>query len=75
MLVVVIMILLVFLFFFIWYVINIFFKNRFKEIGILFFMGLDLYIIGKIYFVENMFIGISFCIIGIIIGIIIFRFF
>ncbi len=51
------------------------FKNRSKEIGILSFMGLDLYTIGKIYFVENMLIGISSCITGIIIGIITSRFF
>ncbi len=38
-------------------------------------MGLDLYTIGKIYFVENMLIGISSCITGIIIGIITSRFF
>ncbi|MCC0630649.1 MULTISPECIES: FtsX-like permease family protein [unclassified Clostridioides] len=74
-LVAVIMILSVFLFFFIWYATNIFFKNRSKEIGILSFMGLDLYTIGKIYFVENMLIGISSCITGIIIGIITSRFF
>ncbi len=71
----VIMILSVFLFFFIWYATNIFFKNRSKEIGILSFMGLDLYTIGKIFFVENMLIGISSCITGIIIGIITSRFF
>lgn len=74
-LVAVIMILSVFLFFFIWYATNIFFKNRSKEIGILSFMGLDLYTIGRIYFVENMLIGLSSCITGIIIGIITSRFF
>lgn len=71
----VIVILSVFLFFFIWYATNIFFKNRAKEIGILSFMGLDLYTIGKIYFVENMLIGISSCVTGIIIGIITSKFF
>lgn len=71
----VIIILSVFLFFFIWYATNIFFKNRSKEIGILSFMGLDLYTIGKIYFVENMLIGISSCVTGILIGIITSRFF
>lgn len=74
-LIAVIMILSVFLFFFIWYATNIFFKNRSKEIGILSFMGLDLYTIGRIYFVENMLIGVSSCITGIIIGIITSRFF
>ncbi|MBY2478938.1 ABC transporter permease [Clostridioides difficile] len=74
-LVAVIMILSVFLFFFIWYATNIFFKNRSKEIGILSFMGLDLYTIGKIYFVENMLIGVSSCTTGIVIGIITSRFF
>lgn len=71
----VIVILSVFLFFFIWYATNIFFKNRAKEIGILSFMGLDLYTIGKIYFVENILIGISSCVTGIIIGIITSKFF
>ena len=71
----VIVILSVFIFFFIWYATNIFFKNRTKEIGILSFMGLDLYTIGKIYFVENILIGISSCVVGIIIGIITSRFF
>lgn len=71
----VIVILSVFLFFFIWYATNVFFKNRSKEIGILSFMGLDLYTIGKIYFVENMLIGISSCLIGLIIGIITSKFF
>lgn len=71
----VIIILVVFLFFFIWYATNVFFKNRSKEIGILSFMGLDLYTIGKIYFVENMLIGISSCIAGLLIGIVTARFF
>ncbi|MCC3866392.1 ABC transporter permease [Terrisporobacter petrolearius] len=71
----VIVILSVFIFFFIWYATNTFFKNRTKEIGILSFMGLDLYTIGKIYFVENILIGISSCVVGIIIGIITSRFF
>ena len=70
-----IVILSVFLFFFIWYATNIFLKNRSKEIGILSFMGLDLYTIGKIYFIESILIGISSCISGIIIGIITSRFF
>ena len=70
-----IVILSVFLFFFIWYATNIFLKNRYKEIGILSFMGLDLYTIGKIYFIESILIGISSCISGIIIGIITSRFF
>lgn len=38
-------------------------------------MGLDLYTIGKIYFVESILIGITSCISGIIIGIITSRFF
>jgi len=71
----VIVILSVFLFFFIWYATNIFLKNRSKEIGILSFMGLDLYTIGKIYFIESILIGISSCISGIIIGIITSTFF
>ena len=75
MLISVIVILSVFLFFFIWYTTNVFFKNRVKEIGILSFMGLDLNTIGKIYFVENMLIGISSCITGLIIGVVSARFF
>ena len=71
----VIVVLSVFLFFFIWYATNIFLKNRSKEIGILSFMGLDIYTIGKIYFVESILIGISSCITGILIGIITSRFF
>jgi putative ABC transport system permease protein len=38
-------------------------------------MGLDLYTIGKIYFLESILIGISSCITGIFIGIITSRFF
>lgn len=75
MLISVIVVLTVFLFFFIWYATNVFFKSRVKEIGILSFMGLDLYTIGKIYFVENMLIGVSACITGVLIGIISSRFF
>ena len=71
----VIVVLSIFLFFFIWYATNIFLKNRSKEIGILSFMGLDLYTIGKIYFLESILIGISSCITGIFIGIITSRFF
>lgn len=75
MLISVIVVLAVFLFFFIWYATNVFFKNRVKEIGILSFMGLDLFTIGKIYFVENMLIGISSCIMGLAIGVVSARFF
>ncbi|GAA0226798.1 ABC transporter permease [Metaclostridioides mangenotii] len=71
----VIVILSVFLVFFIWYATNVFFKNRVKEIGILSFMGLDLFTIGKIYFVENMLIGVSSFISGLAIGVVSSRFF
>ncbi|WP_304341356.1 ABC transporter permease [Metaclostridioides mangenotii] len=71
----VIVILSVFLIFFIWYATNVFFKNRVKEIGILSFMGLDLFTIGKIYFVENMLIGVSSFISGLAIGVMSSRFF
>lgn len=71
----VIVILSVFLIFFIWYATNVFFKNRVKEIGILSFMGLDLFTIGKIYFVENMLIGVSSFISGLAIGVLSSRFF
>lgn len=71
----VIVILTVFLFFFIWYATNVFFKNRVKEIGILSFMGLDLFTIGKLYFVENMLIGVSAFITGLVVGVASSRFF
>lgn len=71
----VIVILTIFLFFFIWYATNVFFKNRVKEIGMLSFMGLNLSTIGKIYFVENMLIGITSFILGLVIGIASSRFF
>lgn len=57
-----------FILFFIWYVSNIFLKNRKKEIGLFIFMGVDLKTIGKIYFTEMMLIGISASIIGIGVG-------
>ena len=57
-----------FMLFFIWYVSNVFLKNRKKEIGLFTFMGVDLKTIGKIYFTEMMLIGISASIIGIGVG-------
>ena len=57
-------ILVIFMFFFIWYASNIFLRNRKKEIGIYAFMGLDSSVIGKIYFIEMMLIGVSASIIG-----------
>lgn len=68
-------ILVIFMFFFIWYASNIFLKNRKKEIGIYAFMGLDSVVIGKIYFIEMMLIGISALIIGITIGVVLSKFF
>ena len=68
-------ILVIFMFFFIWYASNIFLKNRKKEIGIYAFMGLDSFIIGKIYFIEMMLIGISSLIIGTTIGVVLSKFF
>lgn len=68
-------ILMTFLIFFIWYASNIFIRNRKKEIGIYAFIGLDSKIIGKMYFIENMLIGISSCVIGILIGIVTSKFF
>ena len=65
----------VFMFFFIWYVSNVFLKNRKKEIGLFTFMGVDLKTIGKIYFTEMMLIGISASIIGIGVGILFSKFF
>ena len=69
------MILGIFIFFFIWYTSNIFLKNRKKEIGLYTFMGVDSKTIGKIYFIEMILIGLFSCILGIIIGILISKFF
>ena len=68
-------ILVIFMFFFIWYASNIFLRNRKKEIGIYAFMGLDSSVIGKIYFIEMMLIGVSASIIGTIIGVVLSKFF
>ena len=68
-------ILIIFIIFFIWYASNIFLRNRKKEIGIYAFMGLDSSVIGKIYFIEMMLIGISAIIIGTIIGVSLSKFF
>ncbi|SHJ29510.1 putative ABC transport system permease protein [Clostridium cavendishii DSM 21758] len=68
-------ILLVFMFFFIWYSSNIFLKKRKKEIGIYAFMGLDSYVIGKIYFLETTFIGLTSCLLGTTLGIVLSKFF
>ncbi|WP_291653019.1 FtsX-like permease family protein [Clostridium sp.] len=68
-------ILIIFMIFFIWYASNIFLRNRKKEIGIYAFMGLDSSVIGKIYFIEMMLIGVSAIIIGTIIGIGLSKFF
>lgn len=68
-------ILIIFMFFFIWYASNIFLRNRKKEIGIYAFMGLDSSVIGKIYFIEMMLIGISASIIGTAIGVVLSKFF
>ncbi|MCR1950388.1 ABC transporter permease [Clostridium sp. DSM 100503] len=68
-------ILVIFMFFFIWYASNIFLRNRKKEIGIYAFMGLDSSIIGKIYFIEMMLIGVSASIIGTTIGVVLSKFF
>lgn len=64
-----------FMLFFIWYVSNVFLRNRKKEIGLFIFMGVDLKTIGKIYFTEMMLIGISASIIGIGIGTLFSKFF
>ena len=48
-----------FLFFFIWYSTNVFLTRRKKEIGIYVFMGLSNEKIGKLYFLETMFTGLS----------------
>lgn len=48
----VVAVLIIFMIFFIWYSTNIFLRKRKKEIGIYVFSGLDLFIIGKIYFIE-----------------------
>lgn len=68
-------ILVIFMFFFIGYSTNIFLKKRKKEIGIYTFMGLDSVIIGKIYFIEIILIGLSSCFVGITIGILVSKLF
>lgn len=68
-------ILVIFMIFFIWYTSNIFLKNRKKEIGLFTFMGVNLKVIGEIYFTEMMLIGISASAIGICIGVIFSKFF
>lgn len=68
-------ILVIFMFFFIWYASNIFLRNRKKEIGIYAFMGLDSSVIGRIYFIEMMLIGVSASLIGTIIGVVLSKFF
>lgn len=65
----------IFMLFFIWYTSNVFLKNRKKEIGLFTFMGVDLKTIGKIYFSEMMFIGISASVIGIGFGVLFSKFF
>lgn len=71
----VIAVLIIFMIFFIWYSTNIFLRKRKKEIGIYVFSGLDLFIIGKIYFIEVFLMGLSSCIIGISLGTIFSKFF
>ena len=68
-------VLIIFMIFFIWYATNIFLKNRKKEIGIYTFMGIDSYTTGKIYFVEVMLIGITSCLLGTGIGILLSKLF
>ena len=65
----------IFIFFFLWYASNVFLRNRKKEIGIYTFMGLDSVVIGKIYFVEMMLIGLSACLLGTSIGMLISKLF
>ena len=68
-------VLIIFMIFFIWYATNIFLKNRKKEIGIYTFMGIDSYTTGKIYFVEVMLIGITSCLLGTGIGVLLSKLF
>ena len=57
-----------FLFFFIWYSTNVFLTRRKKEIGIYVFMGLSNEKIGKLYFLETMFTGLSALVTGLVFG-------
>ena len=75
MLLMLIIILTIFSFFFIWYASNVFLKNRKKEIGIYTFMGLDSIVVGKIYFLEMMLIGISSVGVGSCSGVFLSKFF
>lgn len=55
----------VFLFFFVWYAVNVFLRQRKKEMGIYIFMGLDNTRIGKMFVLEALFMGLSALISGI----------
>lgn len=57
-----------FMFFFIWYATNVFLTRRKKEIGIYVFMGLSNELIGKMYFIETVLIGLSALFLGLIFG-------
>lgn len=50
--------------FFIWYSMNIFLTKRKKEIGIYAFMGIENKTISKLYLLENLFLGVSACLVG-----------
>lgn len=57
-----------FMFFFIWYSTNVFLTRRKKEIGIYVFMGLSNEKIGKLYFLETVFTGLSALVLGLFFG-------
>lgn len=59
----------VFLFFFVWYAVNVFLRQRKKEMGIYIFMGLDNTRIGKMFVLEALFMGLSALISGIFFGV------
>ena len=59
----------VFLFFFIWYAVNVFLRQRKKEIGIYIFMGVDNAGIGKMFALEALFMGLSALISGLFFGV------
>lgn len=57
-----------FMFFFIWYSTSVFLTRRKKEIGIYVFMGLSNEKIGKLYFLETVFTGLSALVLGLFFG-------
>ncbi|MDE5978029.1 MAG: hypothetical protein K2G70_06150, partial [Turicibacter sp.] len=63
-LMIILVILVCFIIFFTWYSTNIFLMKRKKEIGVYLFMGIELNVISRLYFLETMLLGIFSCVVG-----------